>query len=44
MEKAQEIFEFMKNNSDVAPDLITFSTLIKGHCRAKNIEAALVLH
>jgi pentatricopeptide repeat protein len=24
--------------------LITFSTLIKGHCRSKNIERALILH
>ena len=27
-----------------APDLIAFSTLIKGHCRCKDIEQALVLH
>ena len=28
----------------IKPDLITFSTLIKGHCRVKNIQAALTLH
>jgi pentatricopeptide repeat protein len=27
----------------VKPDLITYSTMIKGYCKEKNIEAALVL-
>ena len=31
-------------NRGIKPDLITFSTLIKGHCRCKNIEQALILH
>jgi pentatricopeptide repeat protein len=31
-------------NRGVKPDLITFSTLIKGHCKFKNIEQALILH
>lgn len=30
--------------SSVQPDLITYSTLIKGHCRTQNIEQALILH
>lgn len=56
MHKATEIFDYMQRNNQVAeeendksvnvvrPDLITFSTLIKGHCRVKNIEQALILH
>jgi len=27
----------------VRPDLITYSTMIKGYCKDKNIEAALVM-
>lgn len=30
-------------NAVVRPDLITYSTMIKGYCKDKNIEAALVL-
>ena len=56
MVKATEIFDYMqsktqdtqndakKSPNEVSPDLITFSTLIKGHCRVKNIEHALILH
>lgn len=51
MLKATEIFDHMSQHSldsddskGVNPDLITFSTLIKGHCQAKNIEHALILH
>lgn len=56
MVKATEIFDYMQsqiqgnddeaqeNKNFVRPDLITFSTLIKGHCRVKNIEQALILH
>ena len=50
MEKASQIFGLMKSKScentviKIKPDLITFSTLIKGHCRVKNIQAALTLH
>lgn len=29
---------------ETRPDLITYSTLIKGHCREKQIEKALILH
>ena len=32
------------SSTSVQPDLITYSTLIKGHCRSKNIEKALILH
>ena len=31
-------------DGSVLPDLITFSTLIKGYCRVKDIEKALELH
>jgi pentatricopeptide repeat protein len=56
MMKATEIFQYMQSKNQesatqndpsvscVMPDLITFSTLIKGHCRVKNIEQALILH
>lgn len=30
----------MKDTNDTKPDLITYSTLIKGFCRDKNIESA----
>lgn len=41
MRQATEIFEHMSQASGqggVEADLITFSTLIKGHCQAKDIE------
>lgn len=44
MEQAKQIFQLMTERSRIQPDLITFSTLIKGYCRIKNIEMALVLH
>ena len=37
--KAVEIFTEMKERK-VSPDLITFSTLIKGFCKERNMEAA----
>lgn len=40
--KAMEIFEEMKL-SPTRPDLITYSTMIKGFCREKNIEKALII-
>jgi pentatricopeptide repeat protein len=40
MYEAERVFEQMT----IQPDLITYSTLIKGHCRCKKIEKALVLH
>lgn len=43
MLKATELFDQMAQG-DVSPDLITYSTLIKGHCQTKNIEKALILH
>jgi pentatricopeptide repeat protein len=44
MDKATEIFYQMFNgNAVVRPDLITYSTMIKGFCREKNIESALEL-
>ena len=44
MPQAQIIFEAMCKAKDqqVRPDLITYSTMIKGYCREKNLEAALV--
>ena len=45
MDIATEIFTLMNESEQgVLPDLITYSTLIKGHCRTKNIERALILH
>ncbi len=46
--KASQIFNEMKNSSttndfSVKPDLISYSTMIKGFCREKNIEQALVM-
>ena len=44
MDEAEQIFCQMQErfaatlNAEIKPDLITFSTLIKGHCRSKNIE------
>ena len=35
--KAKEVFEEMKK-STIRPDLITYSTMIKGFCKEKNIE------
>lgn len=43
IEKAEEIFEEMKMQTHLQPDLITFSTMIKGFCKVGNIERALVL-
>lgn len=43
MKEAWSIFQQMSHN-EIEPDLITFSTLIKGYCRVKNIEMALILH
>ena len=40
MDEAERIFKQMS----IQPDLITYSTLIKGHCRNKKIEKALILH
>ena len=39
---AVEIFDEIKL-STTKPDLITYSTMIKGFCREKNIEKALML-
>jgi len=40
IQTASLIFEEMKASS-TSPDLITFSTMIKGYCKEKNIEKAL---
>ena len=39
---AWEIFEEMKSSA-TKPDLITYSTMIKGFCKDKNIEKALIM-
>ena len=39
LDKASEIFDEMKSGH-IRPDLITFSTLIKGFCRAGNMRKA----
>ncbi len=39
--KANEIFEMIKENKDLVPDQITFNTLIKGCCKAKDFDNAL---
>eukprot|EP00347_Sterkiella_histriomuscorum_P013026 403366299 len=44
IKKAMEIFEEMKQPiSHTKPDLITYSTMIKGFCREKNIQQALIM-
>eukprot|EP00351_Strombidinopsis_sp_SopsisLIS2011_P004017 CAMPEP_0116888508 /NCGR_PEP_ID=MMETSP0463-20121206/23557_1 /TAXON_ID=181622 /ORGANISM="Strombidinopsis sp, Strain SopsisLIS2011" /LENGTH=44 /DNA_ID= /DNA_START= /DNA_END= /DNA_ORIENTATION= len=44
MEKAQTIFdEMLAPESDVRPDLITYSTMVKGYCKVRNIEQAFVI-
>ena len=43
MAKALEVFQEMKANASCQPDLITYSTLIKGFCRDRRIEEALKL-
>jgi len=42
--ETKEIIRPDFNNNSKVPDLITYSTLIKGHCKARNIEQALILH
>ena len=41
IEKADEIFEMIKKNPDLVPDQITFNTLIKGCCKAKDFDNSL---
>jgi pentatricopeptide repeat protein len=44
MQRAYQIFTDMFNgHAVVKPDLITYSTMIKGYCKDKNIEGALVM-
>ena len=44
MENAQMIFEEMlAPESEVKPDLITYSTMVKGYCKIRNIEQAFVI-
>lgn len=40
---AQKIFEEMKVDGSPHPDLITYSTMIKGYCKSKDIERALMI-
>ena len=40
MHKACEIFDEMKTQTNLNADLITYSTVIKGFCKQKNIEKA----
>lgn len=40
---AQKIFDEMKSGDCPKPDLITYSTMIKGYCHQKNIERALMI-
>lgn len=47
MPQAQQIFKAMfeessSKSNQVKPDLITYSTMIKGYCKEKNIEQALI--
>ena len=42
LSEAAKIFNEMKA-SNSKPDLITYSTLIKGYCKEKNIERALMM-
>lgn len=44
MPLAQRLFEDMRaGRAKAKPDLITYSTLIKGFCRQRNLEQALTL-
>lgn len=44
MPQAYQIFQDMfSGHAVVRPDLITYSTMIKGYCKDKNIESALVM-
>ena len=43
MSEASKIFSEM-NSFGVRPDLISYSTMIKGFCREKNIEQAFIIH
>jgi pentatricopeptide repeat protein len=40
MPTAEKLFTEMKSRSETKPDLITFSTLIKGFCKERNIDSA----
>ena len=43
-EVAQGIFEEMKQvGSEVSPDLITYSTMVKGHCQEQDLKGALTV-
>lgn len=41
IQKADEIFSMIKQNPDLVPDQITFNTLIKGCCKAKDFDNSL---
>jgi|JI10StandDraft_1071094.scaffolds.fasta_scaffold548726_3 pentatricopeptide repeat protein len=40
MHTAERLFNEMKTRSETKPDLITFSTLIKGFCKDRHIDSA----
>merc|ERR1719428_2154275 len=42
-EKAMEIFDYMRKEKSVEPDLVTFSILILSHCDVGRMEVALEL-
>lgn len=41
-EKAKEVYDKLLADPDVQPDQVTFNTLIKGACKSKDLEPALV--
>eukprot|EP00929_Paragymnodinium_shiwhaense_P029747 TRINITY_DN16992_c0_g1_i4.p1 TRINITY_DN16992_c0_g1~~TRINITY_DN16992_c0_g1_i4.p1 ORF type:complete len:614 (-),score=108.24 TRINITY_DN16992_c0_g1_i4:86-1927(-) len=43
LDRALEVYSLMKKNSEMLPDMVTYSTLIKGLCDDRRLETALQL-